>query len=388
MPSIVFPAWPERVITDEAAAAAVAKDMDRRSAKRAFLLMSGTLSRDVELMSQLRAALGDRLTGVYASLPQHSPLPAVLDAARKAKAAETDILVSIGGGSIIDATKLVQLCLAHAVFDEGVLRLSHSSSAKTGGTPQSGPIAHVPHICVPTTISGAEFTFFGGVRNPATGLKAAFVDAHLMPRTLILDPSLTTRTPAQLWLSSGVRAMDHAIEGLCSPRSHAFSDALALKGLAQLKESLAAAKAAPGDLAARKRNQLGAWFASMPLISGVAMGASHAIGHALGSFCDVPHGLTSCVILPAVMQFNFEAIRERFDPIAAALGAGTGRDAPDQLRRFISGLGLPGTLRDLGLGREVIPDVARGALQESWLASNPRPIREARDVATILEMAA
>jgi maleylacetate reductase len=290
----------------------------------------------------------------------------VLQAARSVKDGDADALVSVGGGSVIDATKVVQYCVARDLFDEECLRKGASC------TTVAGPVS-VPHVCVPTTLSGAEFTHFAGARNPVTGLKEVFVDPALMPRTVIFDPCLTLRTPMKLWLSSGIRALDHAIEGLCSNRLHPLAELLAMRGVALLGESLKCSKLAPDDLEARRRSQFGAWFASVPLSSGVPMGASHAMGHVLGSLFDVPHGLTSCVLLPAVMQFNWEAVPDRFDSIAIALGGQRGAEAPGLLRRLIGELGLPSSLGELGIGGEAFERIVSGALEEGWTRTNPRP---------------
>src|SRR5690606_34013573 len=107
-------------------------------------------------------------------------------------------------------------------------------------------------------------------------------------------------------------------------------------------------------------------FASIGLMSGVPMGISHAIGHVIGSVFDVPHGLTSCIALPAVMQFNYEAAPDRLEAIAKALGGSKGSDAPDLLREFIASLGLPTTMTEVGLGRDTFDAIAAGTMHEGW----------------------
>jgi len=314
MPSINFPAWPDRVVIEESAPCAVAKEVTKRHAERIFLMMSATLSRNADLTRALRAALGEKIAVIYTGVRQHSPLPDVLAASRAARAARPDILVSLGGGSVIDATKIIQYCLAADIVDETQFEeLTTAQSLKT-----AAKHASLAHVCVPTTLSGAEFTFFAAVRDSTTGHKQAFVDPKLLPRTVIFDAALTQLTPRTLWLSSGIRAVDHAVEGICSARCHPFAQVLAERGVAQLASGLARNMLAPDDLASRAESQFAAWYASVPLSSGVTMGASHAIGHALGGIFDVPHGITSCVVLPAVMQFNF-------DTVPARLGASNDR---------------------------------------------------------------
>jgi len=377
MPTTHFAEWQDRVI-DDPAPAALAKEFDRRGARRGFFLMPEPLHRDPAFFGALEAALGDRIAGVYSSLPQHSPLPDVFGAARQAADLGCDVLVSIGGGSNIDAAKLVQYCLTLGEFEMDSVLASRADKANARRR------GSVQHICVPTTLSGAEFTYFAGGRNPRTMLKDAFAAPDLLPRTLILDQTLATRTPRQLWLSSGLRAIDHAIEALCSGRNHPLGEVLALEGVAQMRAGLAATHADPDDLAARRASQYGGWFCSVALVTGVPMGASHAIGHVIGSLYDVPHGLTSCIALPAVMRFNHDAAPEAFEPIARALGGSAGHQAPDLLRDFIASLGLPTSMADVGLGRDAIRRIAEGTMHEAWARTNPRPL-DAEGVAAILE---
>jgi maleylacetate reductase len=386
MTSINFPAWPDRLVTDESVGQALAKEMDRRLRHRACVVMSGSLFRDPGVTGELKGALRDRLVGFEAALPQHSSLPHVLGAAERIRTMQIDTLVSIGGGSVIDAVKIVQNCLVYQLFDEISVRKWRYGAQGASGAAR--PHDQIVHLCVPTTLSGAEFTFFAGIRNPATGLKDAFVNPELLPRTVIFDQLLSFKTPESLWLSSGVRAIDHAVEGLCSDRLHPLGKAIAVEGIASLFESLRATKAVSTDLAARKRSQFGGWFASIPLMSGVTMGASHAIGHVLGSRFDVPHGITSCVLLPAVMQFNYAAVPERFEAIARAMGGHSGHEAASLLRRWIADLGLPTTLAQIGIGPDAFERIIEGTLEESWLKTNPRPIRAADDIVGILRAAA
>lgn len=375
---IAFPAWQDRIV-DDRAVIALPKELERRGVERAYIVMSQHLRADVDWFGPLQEALGSRLAGICSGLPQHSPLPDVLAAAREAKALSCDALVSIGGGSSIDAAKIIQHALTLDTFDLDDLLTSRGSRARTR---QRG---RVRHVCVPTTLSGAEFTYFAGGRNPATLLKEAFVAPDLLPRTVVFDQALATRTPDRLWLSSGLRAMDHAVEALLSGRNNALGHSLALDGIARLRSGLPATHAEPGNLEARRLSQFGGWFCSIGLLTGVPMGASHAIGHVIGSVFDVPHGLTSCIALPAVMEFNYRAGAPVFDDIARALGGTSGREAPDLLRRFIAALGLPTTLTDVGLDRRAFDAIAQGTMSEGWAKTNPRPLNALDDVIPILE---
>ena len=180
--------------------------------------------------------------------------------------------------------------------------------------------------------------------------------------------------------------MDHCVEGICSNEAQVFGDAQALKGLALLSSGLPRIKAEPKDLAARLDCQLGAWLSMGPLSSGVPMGASHGIGYVLGAEFGVPHGHTSCIMLPAVMRWNKPANRDRQALISAAM-LQTGSDAGDVLDSLIRGLGMPRSLGAVKIGRDKFQRIAEQALATPWVPRNPRPIEGPDQVREILELA-
>jgi maleylacetate reductase len=180
--------------------------------------------------------------------------------------------------------------------------------------------------------------------------------------------------------------VDHCVEGVCSNEAHVFGDAQALKGLALLASGLPRVKAEPKDLAARLDCQLGAWLSMGPLSSGVPMGASHGIGYVLGAEFGVPHGYTSCIMLPAVMRWNKPANRERQVLISTAM-LRAGSDAGDVLDSLIRGLGMPRSLRAVKIGRDNFQRIAVQAMATPWVPRNPRPIEGPDQVREILELA-
>ena len=242
-------------------------------------------------------------------------------------------------------------------------------------------------ISVPTTIAGGEFTATAGVTNEKTKVKETLRHPLLMPRATILDPWLGAHTPEWLWLSTGIRAVDHCVEGICSREAHPYADAQALKGLAMLAQALPRVKADAGDLDARMDCQIGTWLSIGPLASGVPMGASHGIGYVLGAEFGVPHGYTSCVMLPSVMRWNKSANAERQALVAAAMGH-PDEDAGDVLDDFIRGLGMPRSLREVKVGPEHFDRIAQQAMATPWVPRNPRKIEGPAQVREILDMAA
>jgi alcohol dehydrogenase class IV len=182
-----------------------------------------------------------------------------------------------------------------------------------------------------------------------------------------------------------VRGIDHAIEALCSIEANAYCDGLALHALRLFSEGLKKCKAAADDLDARLACQQASWLAGST-IGRVAYGASHGIGHALGAAADVPHGHTSCVMLPHVMRYNEGATAGKQQVIAGALGQ-PGLRAADAVSGLISALGQPATLRAVGVKREQLPQIAEVSMKSAWVRSNPRPIRSPDDVMGLLEAA-
>jgi maleylacetate reductase len=379
---VVFGAMDEVVFGTPAADAVVAQ-MDRLGATSAFLMVSGTLNRETDAIEKIRKRLGSRCVGTFDAMPPHTPRQAVIAAAAQARAANADLIVTVGGGSITDGAKAVQLCLAndiHSVDDIDRIRASK-------GVPPPINAPTVRQISVPTTIAGGEFSAIAGVTNERTKVKEMLRHDLVMPRAAILDPALTVHTPEWLFLSTGIRAVDHCVEGLCSREAHPYADAQALKGLSMLAQALPRVKADPGNIEARMECQIGTWLSMGALSMGVPMGASHGIGYVLGAVYDVPHGYTSCVMLPAVMHWNKPDNAGRQELVSAAMGH-PGEDAGDVLDWFIRELGMPRSLQDVRIGPEHFDRIAEQAMGTPWVPRNPRRIDGPAQVREILLLAA
>lgn len=373
----------DEVVFGQPAAEAVAAQLDRLHLSRAFLMVSGTLNRNTDEIDKIRKRLGRRYVGSFDLMPAHTPREAVVAAAEQAFAAGADIIVTVGGGSITDGAKAVQLCLANDV--RIVSDIDRIRAVKGVAPAMNAP--KVRQISVPTTIAGGEFSALAGVTNTRTRVKEMLRHDLVIPRAAILDPAITIHTPEWLWLSTGIRAVDHCVEGLCSREAHPYADAHALKGLSMLAQGLPRVKANAGDLDARLDCQIGAWLSMGPLAAGVPMGASHGIGYVLGAIHDVPHGYTSCVMLPAVLRWNKSANAKRQELVSAAMGQ-PGRDAGDVLDDFIRALGMPRSLQDMRIGPESFDRIAEQAMATPWVPRNPRKIDNPGQVREILVLAA
>lgn len=377
----------EKVIFGKPAAEVLAEQIDAQGAHRVFLIASKTLSEQTEEIEMVRRSLGDRLAGVYSGMPAHTPRQAVIEAADAARAVNTDLLVTLGGGSVTDAGKVVLVALTHNVRDADGLEPFHVRVEKDGTVvhPEfEGPA--IRSIAIPTTLSGGEFNPLGGATDLRKNLKEGYEHRDLAPHTVILDPALTRHTPEWLWFSTGVRAMDHAIETLASLQSNPYCDGLADSALRLLVDGLRRVKQDPNDMDARLNCQIGMWQSMVPVVSGVPMGASHAIGHVLGGACDVPHGYTSCVMSPYVLAFNEPVNADRQKRISACFGD-PGRPASELADAFIRALGMPRTLAAVNVGQDRFQEVAQKTMHDFWARTNPRPVSEAADILQVLQLA-
>jgi maleylacetate reductase len=378
----------EEVLFGTPAAEAIPDLARRYDARRVLLMVSATLDRETDEIEKVRSALGERCAGTFDRMPPHTPRRAVIEAANQAREARADLIFTIGGGSITDGAKAVQLCLANDVHTPEALdgyRPVKGPDGSMGPPPCRAPV--VRQISVPTTLSGGEFSAIAGVTDERRKVKELFRHPLTIPRAVVLDPAITVHTPQWLWLSTGIRAVDHCVEGVCSGRANAFADAQALHGLALLSQALPRVKNDPADLEARLECQFGTWLSMGPLASGVPMGASHGIGYVLGAVFDIPHGHTSCILLPAVMRWNKPLNAQRQALVAAAMGH-PGEDAGDVLAALIASLDMPRSLSAVNVGPESFDRIAEQAMGTPWVPLNPRRIDGPAQVREILQLAA
>jgi maleylacetate reductase len=377
----------DRVIYGIPLAEARAEEVNRLDARAVYVMASGTLNRETDVAETIRRVLGNRLAGVCAKIASHTPRVDVVVAANEARAAKADLILTVGGGSVTDAAKMVGLCLGNDVTAPEQLDRFRAVITADGKTERPAVKApSVRSVDVPTTLSAGEFTPFAGCTDTMRNVKESFGHPLMMPQAVILDPAVTVHTPEWLFLSTGIRAVDHAVEDICSINPTPFSDGMSLQALRLLCAGLPAVKADPGDLEARLNCQLGAWMSIMGSQNGVAKGASHGIGHVLGGTAHVPHGYTSCVMLPHVLRFNEPVNAERQKWVSEALGR-PDEAAGDAVAALIASLGLPATLRDVGVKTEQLDAIAVGSMHDRWVHTNPRKIDGPPAVRALLDAA-
>ena len=377
----------EKVIFGHGAAEAVKAEAIRLGAERVFLLVSRTLNQETGEVEKLRRALGNVYCGTHDDMPAHSPREAVVDCANAMRDAKADLLVSFGGGSTTDGGKAVTICLKHGITEADSMEPFRTVVDKEGK--RHFPEYDAPdvrQIVVPTTLSGGEFNARAGITNSKLRLKQSFMHPGIIPISVILDPEVTLPTPEWLFLSTGVRAVDHAVETYLSIDANAYTDGACLQALRLLNEGLPRVKDDPTDLEARLKCLMGAWMSMTGVITGSRLGASHAIGHILGGSAGVPHGHTSCIMLPYVLNWNESVNGERQKEVAIAMGR-PGVAAGQVLDEFISGLDMPRRIRDAGVKESDLLRLAENCMLDDWTYSNPREIRSPEQVMEILRMA-
>ena len=381
-----FPAM-ESVIFGKPFAEAVTAEVDRLDARAVFVLASGTLARTTDTVDRLRQLLGNRIAGVCAKIGAHTPRTDVVAAANAAREAGADLLVTLGGGSVTDAAKMVGLCLGNGITEPSQLDGYRAVIAADGTTRRPDvkpPGARM--IAIPTTLSAGEFSAGAGCTDTARHVKESYSHPQMIPRMVILDPAASLHTPEWLFLSTGIRAVDHAVEDICSINGQPLSEGAAYHALRLLGRGLAAVKTDPADREARLDCQIGAWMSMVGSQTGVSKGASHGIGHVLGGTAGVPHGYTSCIMLPHVLRFNDPVNHDKQARVSEALGH-PGEPAADVVAGLIAGLGLPNRLRDVGVEPEQLDLIAENSMHDRWIHTNPRKIDGPAVIRTLLDAA-
>ena len=314
MPAFQY-ANPPAILWGNGSVAHLTAELNRLGSKWPAVVTTRSLVESVPLLQLITQGPATAVVG------QHAPIKDVEAAILQADEAYADGVVSFGGGSPIDAAKIL------------ALRLGEKRQVLRGA---------LPHIAIPTTLSVAELAAGAGFTDE-TGTKGGMRDARLLPDVVIYDAKLTLKTPMELWLSTGIRALDHAVEGFLADGEHPFNDVMALEAIRRLFDSLPRAKADPKDLDVRTENQLAAWF-SFTLPGASAAGLSHVMGKQIGARHGIPHGVTSCLLLPHVMRYLGRA---KTLPVSA-----------DDVHGLIGKLGLPQHIRDYGIGEPQLQKAA------------------------------
>ena len=328
------------------------------------------------LVEQVQAKLGDLVVHTYLDVPQDSGMEVVDKGAQEALSAGADVIVSLGGGSVIDTAKAMSI-----VMNEG-------GSIRDFQGLQMLTRPQIPHIAIPTTAgTGSEVTSAAVILDPEQGQKILVFEYFITPRVAILDPKITASLPPNLSAATGMDAMTHAVESYVSLQRNPISDAAALHAIRLIVNYLPQAVASGPDLGARGQMQVAALLAGWAF-SNAMVGLVHAMAHSLGAVCRIPHGLSNALILPQVMRYNLTEVPELMRDIAAAMGISVaeldplaaGEAAADEMEGFLKKIGLTTRLKDLGVGPEALQQCSELSLTDGSIVYNPRMVMDSGDI--------
>lgn len=329
--------------------------------------------------SRALSLLGDVEPVAVVSVPREPTVELVRAATREARDAGVDVVLAVGGGSVLDTGKAVA-----ALLGNGTDPLDHLEVVGRG-LPVGRPA--LPCVAVPTTAgTGAEVTANAVLASPEHGLKASIRSPHLLAAVALVDPLLTLSCPPEVTASSGLDALTQCLEPYVSPQANPATDAVAAAGLRRGARALRTAYEDGGDRVAREEMALCSLFGGVALAN-AKLGAVHGVAGVVGGMVDAPHGAVCAALLAPVVEANVRALRER-EPGSPALGRHaevarllTGRDdaavedAVDWVRETVAALGVP-PLGAVGLRPAQHAEVAAKAARSSSMRGNPVPLTD------------
>ena len=388
------PTVPTRIVFGNEKIDSLRNEIKKLGGKRVLVLSGRTVAEKTDSVRRINEGLGDLSAGVYSGLIQRAPLSTAIEAANMAVANGVDTLVGVGGSTISDAARMIAVLMAEGITTVGQLRQMGEDQDMVLEPNLDGKSLPL-QVSIPTTLSAGEFNMGGGnVLDDQAGHKIRVRHPRLYADLIILDPVMTEGTPDWLWLSTGVKALDHCIERLYSTGNQPAIDAPVLAAAEMLFTYLPKSRESDGDPEARLQCLVAAWM-SMMGAPNFSMGLSHAIGHIIGVHYSVGHGYTSCVTQPYVMEFNRPVSAAKQALLARSAGLDTrgmsdeaaAEAAASAVDDFIMGMGMPHRLRELEIPEEDLPKIAELVLTDGGTRSNPISITSAEQVMEVLTAA-
>lgn len=383
---------PRKIIFKQGAIKEIGRILEGISSKRALLICGKDIYGSTNIIDRLKNILKDRCVGVFNGVKPHAITTTISDGSQVCRELGADVLISIGGGSSHDTAKGIAILIAeggnnildyHVIFEP----------------PDLMKIPELPHeklpiITIPTTLSGAEMIGAAGYTDPITKYKKIVLDPKVTPIVVTYDPEVALTTPVEVFISTGMNALDHCIETIYSRRHQPISDVLAMEAIILLVDCLPKCVKDKSNIDAREKGQLASCMAALAY-SNSWLGINHAISHCLGARYGIPHGIAHAIMLPHGMRFNLEVTADRQALIARAMGVETkgmsevaagaaGADAVVQLNEILR---LPRRLRDVGVPKEGLDILAEDTMQDRQLYFNPKRIECKEQVLEILRNA-
>jgi alcohol dehydrogenase class IV len=368
---------PTRVVSGHGLLDGTGFEFMKEGAKRVFVV-TDVVIRGTGLVDRVTAGIEDgglEVAGVFDDVPQDSSTAVVERCAEAAREAGADSFLAVGGGSVMDTTKVADTVFTHGgtVRDyEGAYTLPRADDG------MGPPLPLAPLACIPTTAgTGSEVSIAAVIKDEAEKVKLELADLPMYPRLAILDPESTRTLPPQIAAATGMDAMTHAVEGYVSNDSSPHEQATALHALRLIRDNLERAVHSPEDDDAR-----GNMLVAASLAITINLGATHSMSHPCGGRFGVPHGVANAINLPHVVRFNAAGggpAADGYRDVSDALGlesGGSDDEVGDRLATHLAGLvdslGLPTRLSLVGVPEEGIPALVDGAMGDGCTLLNPR----------------
>jgi alcohol dehydrogenase class IV len=297
------------------------------------------------------------------------------------------VLVSVGGGSAIDSAKGVAALLAEG---GSLPRFGVRFTPPNKKEVPPMPAPKLPHIAIPTTLSGGEYSYSAGITEG--GKKYIVADPKLAPRAVLLDPEAAATAPGRLLAASGMNALAHCVEAMYSTETQPLTDAYCLRAVGLIARYLTRAVANSRDLEALSYVQVAACLSGMGVYSAWT-GIHHAIVHVIGGRFKAPHAEIHALMLPYAMRWNLDASMEAYVRMAREIGIEAANEnvlaaaVPEHVFTMNQRMGLPLRLRELGVPRDGLAQLAGDALNDYSIHTNPKPVTAAEQVLEVLEQA-
>lgn len=376
----------EDVLHDVNAIEALPSMIEERGYQRVFIISSRTLNRTTEVVRNLEKSLGDKHIGTTDKVGEHSPVNNVLEGARQVRDAKADVLVAIGGGSVIDFTRFVQLCLTEEVYDKAsLLAIQFEFKPDLSLKLSSTKIPSIRFICIPTTMSTAEWTFGGTPVIEETRLKARFAFKWGGPEVILYDPKIMAQTPLKLLTATAIRGLDHAINTRVALKPNPMADPMTDRAIQLFIENLPRLHKDKNDLIAMRQLQLATALSGMCQMQAIH-GFSHWMVHIIGPYADVGHSDAACVCMLAQAKYFEGYADEAYGVFKKSLGRE--KEAFHEiLEDLLIQLNMPIRFKDLNITKEQLDEMAPIALEHPFLTRfNVRPIDTVEKVRAVLAL--
>lgn len=364
------------------------RELDRLNSQRAVIFCGSSLARAGSPLALIQSALGQRCAGVFAGVRAHSPVPAVQEGARELKRLEADAVVAVGGGSAIVTARAASILLAEG-DDVEALCTSRDERGELRSPKLLAP--KLPQLVVPTTPNTATAKAGSAVFDPVGQRRLALFDPKTRAQSVFIHPELLMSAPRELVVGAALDTLVLAVEGLTSHSGDAISDALLMHAVRLLSTHLAN-PALGEDAGIRGELTLAAVLCGQGT-DHTGAGIATVLGHAIGPCHKGENAIPKVIVLPHSLRFNADAAKAGLVKLAASLGVRPSNDEPNvaivvgALEKVFTQLGVPRRLREIGISRDALPEIAASGMDDWFLRGNPRPVRAVSELQGVLEEA-